>query len=96
MGDFHNVVTALLDAFAQGISIIKTQRKRRKAGAPRLDSAQKAAETDLQKSFKSSQNDIASAYGRDLALHGSGFAIGDGKSFYISVGTLKDPTFRGI
>lgn len=78
MGELHDAVTALLDAFARGISAIRVQRERRKEERGPVDATQAAAETHLRKSLKKSRSDVKEAYGRDLARHGPRFASGDG------------------
>lgn len=82
MGEFHAAVSSLLDAFARGISIIKTQRKRRKSGRIQIDQSSKVAETHLSKSLKKNRTEVQSAYGKDLNRFGPGFAEGDGKSLF--------------
>lgn len=78
MGELHDAVTALLDAFARGISAIRAQHSRRKQERLLVDATQAAAETHLRKSLKRSRSDVREAYGRDLARHGPRFASGDG------------------
>ena len=78
MGEFHNAVSVLLEAFARGIAIIKTQRGRRKKEHHQVDSPHKIAETHLSKSLKRNRTDVKNAYGRDLARFGPSFAAGDG------------------
>jgi hypothetical protein len=80
MGDFHDAVSSLLDAFARGISIIKTQRGRRKAEKIDLDPTSKSAEVHLSKTLKHNQVVVQDAYGKDLVRHGPEFAKGDGMS----------------
>jgi hypothetical protein len=84
MGDFQDAVSTLLEAFGRGIAIIKSQRGRRKREQLPLESSKKIAETHLSKSLKKNRTDVKSAYGRDLARHGPGFAVGDGKAFLVS------------
>jgi hypothetical protein len=79
MGELQNAVSALLDAFARGIAVIKTQRVRRKKEKVPIDSTHKAAETRLSKSLKKNRADVQDAYGKDLARFGPGFAAGDGR-----------------
>jgi hypothetical protein len=79
MGELQNAVSALLDAFARGIAVIKTQRVRRKKEKLSIDSTHKTAETRLSKSLKKNKADVQDAYGKDLARFGSGFATGDGE-----------------
>jgi hypothetical protein len=81
MGEFHDAVSTLLQAFAHGISIIKTQRGRRKKEKVPIDSSRKIAESHLSKSLKKNRKDVKNAYERDVALLGPGFAVGDGLSF---------------
>jgi hypothetical protein len=80
MGDLHDAVAALLDAFARGISVIRAQRARRKEQQQPVDTVQKTAETHLRKSLKKNRAEVKEAYGRDLARYGPRFASGDGKS----------------
>jgi hypothetical protein len=80
MGDLHDAVAALLDAFARGISVIRAQRARRKEQQQPVETVQKTAETHLRKSLKKNRAEVREAYGRDLARYGSRFASGDGKS----------------
>jgi hypothetical protein len=79
MGEFHDVVSGLLDAFARGISIIKTQRGRRKSEKIPIDPTSKSAETHLTKTLKYNRVVVEDAYGKDLVRHGPEFAKGDGK-----------------
>jgi predicted hydrocarbon binding protein len=88
MGELHDAVTALLDAFARGISAIRTQRERRKEERLPVDATQAAAETHLRKSLKRSRSDVREAYGRDLARHGAQFASGDGALSLLSCATV--------
>lgn len=78
MGEFHDAVSVLLEAFARGVAIIKTQRGRRKKEQRPVDPSQKIAETHLSKSLKNNRTDVKNAYGRDLARLGPEFAAGDG------------------
>ncbi|KAG0646696.1 hypothetical protein D0Z07_6212 [Hyphodiscus hymeniophilus] len=80
MGELQNAVSALLDAFARGIAVIKTQRNRRKAEKLSIDSTHKTAETRVSKSLKRNKADVQSAYTKDLARFGSGFAAGDAEA----------------
>ena len=80
MGELQNAVSALLDAFARGIAVIKTQRAQRKKEKRPIDSTHKTAETRLSKSLKKSKSEVQDAYGKDLARFGPGFAAGDGNS----------------
>lgn len=79
MGELHDAVSALLDAFARGVSAIRTQRSRRHEEHLPIDPAQKSAETRLRRTLKKSGVDVKEAYGRDLARLGAGFASGDGE-----------------
>jgi len=79
MGEFHDAVSTLLEAFSRGIAIIKTQRGRRKQENLPLDSTHKKAETHLSKSLKKNKVTVKGAYGRELSQVGPGFAEGDGK-----------------
>jgi hypothetical protein len=79
MGELHDAVTALLDAFAHGISVIREQRSWRKEGRLLVDPVQQTAETHVRKSLKKSRSDVDEAYRRDLARYGPGFAAGDGE-----------------
>ncbi len=78
MGEFHDTVSRLLEAFSHGIAIIKTQRRRRKKDKVSIEPSRKAAETSLSKSLKRSQSDVREAYERDVSILGPGFAAGDG------------------
>jgi ribosomal protein L13E len=84
MGEFHDAVSTLLEAFSCGIAIIKSQRGRRKREQLPLDSTKKIAETHLSKSLKKNRTDVKNAYGRDVSRYGQGFAVGDGKAFLAS------------
>jgi hypothetical protein len=80
MGDFHDTVSDLLDAFTRGISIIKRQKSNNlKGGTP----PKTAAEVRLSKSLKKNKVDVENAYNRDLNRFGNGFAVGDGKLPYM-------------
>jgi hypothetical protein len=83
MGEFHDAVSTLLEAFGRGIDIIKSQRGRRKREQLPIEPAKKNAESHLSKSLKENRLDVEKAYGRDLARHGHGFAVGDGKTFLL-------------
>ncbi|KIN06073.1 hypothetical protein OIDMADRAFT_176179 [Oidiodendron maius Zn] len=78
MGELHDAVTALLDAFARGISVIRAQHSRRKEEQLPVDLVQQTAETHVRKSLKKSRADVKEAYTRDLARYGPRFAAGDG------------------
>jgi hypothetical protein len=67
MGEFHDAVSTLLEAFAHGITIIKRQRGRRKKEQLPIEPTKKNAETHLSKSLKKNRTDVKKAYGRDLA-----------------------------
>ena len=82
MGEFHDAVSTLLDAFAHGVAMIKTQRGRRKKESIPIDSTTKSAETHLSKALKKNRVDVKDAYGKDLARYGPDFANGDGKRFF--------------
>jgi hypothetical protein len=75
MGEFHDAVTTLLDAFSRGISVIRRKKERL---AP--DPTHKVVDRHLSKSLKKSRTDIKEAYTRDLSRFGPGFAVGDGTS----------------
>jgi len=79
MGEFHDAVSTLLEAFARGISIIKIQRGRRKKEQLPIESTKKTAETHLSKSLKKNRSEVKDAYQRDLGRYGQSFAVGDGK-----------------
>ena len=79
MGEFHDAVATLLEAFGRGIDIIKSQRTRRKREQLPFEPTKHRAETHLSKSLKKNRVDVKNAYGRDLARHGRGFANGDGE-----------------
>ncbi|KAE9379286.1 hypothetical protein N431DRAFT_540904 [Stipitochalara longipes BDJ] len=80
MGEFHDAVSTLLEAFGRGIDIIRSQRGRRRRDQLALETTKKNAETHLSKSLKKNRIDVKNAYGRDLALHGPGFAVGDAEA----------------
>jgi hypothetical protein len=82
MGELHDTVTALLDAFARGISVIRAQRSRRKEERLPVDPVKQTAETHVRKSLKKSRADVKEAYSRDLARYGPRFASGDGLFFF--------------
>jgi hypothetical protein len=82
MGEFHDAVSTLLDAFTHGMAVIKTQRGRRKKESIPIDSTTKSAETNLSKALKKNRVDVKDAYGKDLARHGPDFAKGDGKKYF--------------
>jgi hypothetical protein len=70
MGDFYEAVSALLDAFARGVAVIRAQRSRRKKEQMSIDSAQKIAEKSLSSSLRKNRAEINQAYGRDLKRFG--------------------------
>ena len=78
MGEFHDAVSTLLQAFSNGISVIRTQRGRRKKDRIPIDPPRKEAESSLSKSLKRNRTDVKKEYERDVALLGPGFAVGDG------------------
>ncbi|PMD34046.1 hypothetical protein L207DRAFT_534418 [Hyaloscypha variabilis F] len=80
MGEFHDAVSTLLEAFGRGIDIIKCQRGTREKEQLPIEPAKKSAETHLSKSLKKNRVDVKNAYGRDLARHGPGFAVGDAEA----------------
>jgi len=82
MGEFHDAVSALVEAFSHGISIIGTQRGRRKKQQLAIDSTTRSAEESLNKSLKKNKTEVKNAYGKDLARFGPGFAAGDGKEAF--------------
>ncbi len=82
MGEFHDAVSTLLDAFTHGVAMIKTQRGRRKKESIAIDSTTKSAETHLSKVLEKNRADVKDAYGKDLARHGPDFAKGDGKKYF--------------
>ena len=83
MGEFHDAVSTLLDAFARGITIIKCQRGRRKREQLPIEPTKKHAETHLSKSLKRNRTDVRDTYQRDLKHYGPGFAVGDGEIFSV-------------
>lgn len=83
MGEFHDAVSHLLQAFARGVSIIKTQRGRRKKNKILIDSTAKSAEIHLSKTLKHNSAVVQDAYGKDLMRHGPDFAKGDGEKFFL-------------
>jgi len=80
MGEFHDAVSTLLEAFAHGIAIIKRQRGRRKKDRLPIEPTKKNAEAHLSKSLKKNRTDVRKAYGRDLARYGPDFATGDAEA----------------
>lgn len=84
MGELHDAVTALLDAFARGISVIRDQRSRRKEERLQVDPVQQTAESHIRRSLKKSRSDVDEAYRRDVMRFGPGFAAGDGKILPLS------------
>jgi hypothetical protein len=84
MGELHDAVSALLDAFAHAISVIRAQRSRRREEQLPVDPVQQTAETRVRKSLRKSRTDVDEAYRRDLARYGPGFATGDGESLHTS------------
>lgn len=89
MGELHDAVTALLDAFARGISVIRAQHLRRKEQQLPADAVQQAAETHVRKSLRKSRADIKEAYTRDRARYGPRFAAGDGTSLPATAGSRQ-------
>jgi hypothetical protein len=83
MGELHDAVSALVEAFSHGISIIGTQRGQRRKQKLAIDSTTKSAEENLNRSFRRNKTEVENAYGKDLARFGPGFAAGDG-TFYVS------------
>lgn len=78
MGEFHDAVTTLLEAFSRGLAVIKRKRAI-------SSSTDKSKDLTLKKSLKRSRSDVQTAYGREMGRVGPGFANGDGKSA-ISIG----------
>jgi len=87
MGEFHDAVSTLLEAFAHGISIIKIQRCRRKKEHIPIEPSKKNAESHLSKSLKKNRTEVKTAYGKDLARFGPGFAAGDVEA-HLSLSTI--------
>lgn len=83
MGEFHDAVSALVEAFSHGISIIGTQRGRRKKQQLAIDLPTKTAEENLNRCLKKNKSDVKKTYEKDLARIGPGFASGDGKDKFI-------------
>ena len=73
MGEFHDAVTTLLEAFSRGLAVIKRKRAI-------SSSTDKSKDLTLKKSLKRSRSDVQTAYGREMGRVGPGFANGDGKS----------------
>jgi hypothetical protein len=80
MGEFHDAVTTLLDAFTSAIGVIKVQRGKRKTARIAIDSERKEAESYLSRSLKRSRRDVKHAYERDAKALGDGFRNGDSMS----------------
>ncbi|CAG8973584.1 hypothetical protein HYALB_00009653 [Hymenoscyphus albidus] len=74
MPEFHDAVVTLLDAFAHGISTIKTQKTRRPKNS---SSSSPSPERLLSKSLKKNRNKVRTAYEQDFERFGSKFAVGD-------------------
>lgn len=83
MGEFHEAVFALLQAFGHGLDIIKSQRGKRKREQLPIEPTKKNAESHLNKSLKKNRIAVKEAYGRNLARHGPEFAVGDGETFFL-------------
>lgn len=79
MGEFHDAVATLLQAFASGISIIKAQRVRRKHEKGAGSSDRKSIERTLSRSLKRNRKEVKEAYERDVRALGTGFSAGDGR-----------------
>lgn len=77
MGEFHDAVTTLLDAFTSAIGVIKVQRGKRKTARVAIDDERKEAESYLSRSLKRSRRDVKHAYERDAKALGDGFRNGD-------------------
>ena len=77
MGEFHEAVTTLIDAFTSAISVIKVQRGKRKSARVPIDPERKEAESALSQSLKKSRRDVKHAYEKDVELLGDGFRNGD-------------------
>ena len=81
MGEFNDTVATLLQAFTNGLAIIRSIRHRRKENKVEVDSGIKTDEMRLRKSLKKNRADVQSAYALDLAKIGQRFSEGDGKLF---------------
>lgn len=81
MGEFNDAVTTLLEAFTNGLAIIRSIRRRRKEPLVQVDSGLKKDELRLRKSLKKSRVEVRNAYAHDLAKVGQRFSEGDGKLF---------------
>ncbi|KAH8602428.1 hypothetical protein B0O99DRAFT_139426 [Bisporella sp. PMI_857] len=75
MGEFHDAVNSLLEAFSRGLTVLKCKRKQT---SPQSTSV-KGLEARLGNSLKKSRSDVRKAYKEDLARIGPGFAHGDGR-----------------
>ncbi|TAQ83619.1 hypothetical protein B7494_g8055 [Chlorociboria aeruginascens] len=73
MGEFHDTVSVLLDAFARGIDIIKARRAQRK----RPSRENEGGHPDVSKALKEHRTQVKKAYSRDQARFGPRFATGD-------------------
>ena len=81
MGEFSDAVSALLQAFTNGLAIIRSIRHRRKEPLVEVDSGLKKDELRLRKSLRKNRADLRNAYAHDLAKLGQSFSEGDGKLF---------------
>lgn len=79
MGEFHDAVSTLLEAFGRGVLLIKTQRGKRKRASIQVDPTTKNAESTLSKTLKRSKVEVKNAYGQHLARH-PGFNQGDSEA----------------
>lgn len=77
MGEFHDTVSTLLDAFSRGLSIIKSHKKNRSKEQCYTKSD---PQYQLSRSLKKNRRDVKNAYGRELAQFGPDFAAGDAEA----------------
>lgn len=78
MGEFNDAVVTLLDAFSNGIAIIKSLRRRRKEAKEALGPQIKAEEARLGKSLRKDKAFVQNRYSQNLTKFGHRFATGDG------------------
>ena len=79
MGEFNDAVGTLLQAFTNGLAIIRRIRQHRKENKLEVDSRVKKDELRLRTSLKKNREDVKNAYALDLAKVGQRFSEGDGK-----------------
>lgn len=82
MGEFHDAVSTLLEAFTRGIAVLKRKKDRGGSNSRLTHKSTGCADEELSKALRNSRTDVRTAYTKNLAKFGSGFAAGDGEFLF--------------